>query len=325
MIWLGLIALGAAAWVVTVKLQPWTVSARTLEQRYRRPNSRFLDIEGTRVHLLEEGPAKGPVIIALSAHWGSFATWDDWAVELTDKYKVIRVDLPGHGLTGRIPSNDYSIASYLRLLKVIIESLELEKFALVGTSFSGIIAYQYAALCGDRLTALILTNSSGFPRDTKAGPQPNQAPPHLLYRLMQKYYRPYGFFKWKLNELVVNKRRLTAEKIRTYTDMNNRTGRIAEERARLSRYTAIDPKPSLEKVSVPTLIQWSTQSLYLDVTQADKFCDYLTNTHPQKIIYANTGHLIIEDAPQQLARDTKRFLDDILTTDRTARVSNGSP
>lgn len=305
----ALIIVGVALslWSIWLYLRP--VSGRVLEQRYQRPASRFIDVEGTRVHVFEEGPMDGPVIVVLSAHWGSFISWDDWAAQLTDRCRVIRIDLPGHGLTGRIPGGDYSMGRYVQLLHGVIRNLTLETFALVGTSFSGIVAYQYAAQFGDQLSALILINSSGLPRDTKSGQQPNQAPPHFLYRLIQRHYRPYGFFKWKLGDLVVSQDRLTADKIRIYTDMNNRTGRIAEERSRLQLYSATDPKPVLETIRVPTLVQWSTESPYLNVKQADTFCKHLKNTKTWKIVYPNTGHLIVEDCPQVLAQDTRRFLE----------------
>lgn len=318
MIWtLSIVVSVAGIAMASLTFQWWSLSQASLEKRYRRPNSNFITVADTRLHILDEGHPDAPVIVLLPPHWGSFVAWDDWASEVTEFYRIIRLDLPGHGLSGCIPSNDYSMEMYVRILREAVEHLSLTSFTLVGTSFSGIVAYEYAAQSGDQLSALILMNSSGLPRDPKSGREPNMPPPNPLYRLIHNHYRPRGFFEWKLRNLVVNQDRLTKHKIRTYTDMNNRKGRIAEEQTRLRLYQSKNPKAVLEKIRVPTLVQWSTQSPYLDVKQANTFCEYLKNAPTEKVIYVGSGHLIVEDCPQLLAQDARRFLEGHVNRDKT--------
>ena len=285
-------------------------SQKRLERLYRRPQSRFIEVEGVRLHFLDEGPTDGPVIVVLSAHWGSFASWDDWATALSDRYRIVRIDLPGHGLTGVFPSGDYSIDNYVTLLKAAIEQLQLKRFVLVGSSFSGIVAFQYAAQENAKITALILCNSSGMPRCHSA-PQPNQPPDRWLHRRVAPIYRPRGFFRWKLSMLMRRSERITEERVRLYAHMNNRVGRIAEEAARIRQYKSSDPSKVLEQIKCPTLIQWGTHSPYLTVEDANQFEKAISADHCRKIIYQNAGHLIVEDVPKELAADVRLFLDDV--------------
>jgi len=280
----------------------------TLEARYARPDSHFLTVGGTRVHYTDQGA--GPVVVLLSAHWASFTMWDGWLPHLADKYRVIVVDLPGHGLTG--PAEDYSIDGYTKLLVGLSDQIGIERFTLVGTSFSGVIAFRYAATVGNRLSALILANASGMPREPGAGPSPNQPPPQWLYRLALPHFAPRGFMRWKLGTLMLDYSRITPARVREFADFNSRRGRLREAELRTRSYKAGDPQSVLANVRVPVLIQWSTHSAYLKAREADLFQEFLTNAPTEKIIYPGVGHLIVLDAPDATGRDARAFLGRVL-------------
>ncbi len=110
-----------------------------------------------------------------------------------------------------------------------------------------------------------------------------------------------------------NQARVTPEKVKLYTDMNNRKGRIWEERRRIQQYDVGDPKSVIAQIQVPTLIQWSSESLYLTPKDADTFYSYLANAPKRKQLYTNAGHLIVEDIPDQIAKDARGFIDDVLS------------
>ena len=105
--------------------------------------------------------------------------------------------------------------------------------------------------------------------------------------------------------------RITKGRVRLYAHMNNRVGRIAEETARIRQYKSTDPSVFLKEIKCPTLIQWGTHLLYLSVEDADRFAKAVSANRCRKIIYQNTDHLIVEDIPEELAADVRRFLDDI--------------
>jgi pimeloyl-ACP methyl ester carboxylesterase len=291
----------------------WPFRSRAaLARAYARPQSRFATVGGVHLHYLDEGPADGPVVVVLPAQWTSFAQYDDWAPALTDRYRVLRIDLPGQGLSGRIPSSDYSMAMYQQLLTGLLDQIGVDRFFLVGTSFSGTVAFRHAAVAGDRLLGLVLANASGMPR-LPGHPNPGSTPPTAWLRRLEPYFRPKAYFRWKLDELMQDKARITPERVRQYRDMNNAPGRIGEAAARARTYRSGDPLPVLAAITAPVLVQWSTHATYLPAVDADRFEAALTSAAVRKIIYPGVGHLIIEDAPVATSRDVRLFLDAVMS------------
>ena len=81
-----------------------------LAARWAPPPSKFVQIAGMNVHLRDEGPADDPMpIILIHGTSASLHTWDGWAQTLSKQHRVIRFDLPGFGLTGPAPDDDYSV------------------------------------------------------------------------------------------------------------------------------------------------------------------------------------------------------------------------
>jgi pimeloyl-ACP methyl ester carboxylesterase len=296
------------------------VRRAALERRYARPQSRFALIEGVRLHWIDEGPLDAIPVIALSSQWASFSQWDGWAPQLTDGYRVLRLDLPGHGLSGSTPDGDYSIARYVRLVEAFADHLGLSAVVLVGTSFSGVVAFRIAALRPDRVLALVLANSSGLPREPGAA-QPNPPPPSRWLRLVERWWRPAPYMRWKLASLLC-KTRITPALVDEYVAMNNAPGRIGEAAARLAAYDREPPWPLLAQITAPVLLQWSTHATYLPATDADRFERALTHATVRKIIYPDLGHLIIQDGPEATGRDVRGFLDEVLCG-RTANSKRG--
>ena len=295
--------------VVSLKLELWGPSQAVLERRYATSASRFIDLAGTRLHYTDQGQPDGPAVVLLPAQWASFNLWKGWLPFLTDRYRVLCVDLPGHGLTGPMAMGDYSMEAYEHLLRLFVTSIELDRFFLVGSSFSGVIAFRYAAKPGHRLQGLVLACSSGMPRAANAPQKPNEPPPQFLYRALMPYYRLRGFMSWKLSTLIIDPARITPGLIDEFTDFNNRKGRLREAQLRSAAYSIGDPKAVLARIQVPTLIQWPTGSTYLSTHEADLFEEWLGSTVKHKIIYPNTGHLLALDAPTKTGQDARRFFD----------------
>ena len=86
----------------------------SLKARWAAAPSQFVRIGGMDVHLRDEGPREDPLpIVLVHGTSASLHTWDGWVAALKDQRRVIRVDLPGFGLT-----LGYSVA-YLSLLVLI--------------------------------------------------------------------------------------------------------------------------------------------------------------------------------------------------------------
>ena len=86
---------------------PMDKSVNEIEAKYLLNSSSFKNIDGVNIHYADEG--SGPVLLLLHANYANLIDWDPWVQKLSSDYRIIRLDIPGHGLTEADPSNDYSI------------------------------------------------------------------------------------------------------------------------------------------------------------------------------------------------------------------------
>jgi len=286
-------------------------SRASLEAVYARPQSRFIEVDGVRVHCMDEGPRDALAVVVLSSQWTSIDQWDGWSAALRDRYRFVRIELPGQGLTGPFPDGDYAMPRYRALVETALDRLGIGRLVLTGTSFSGPVAFGIAAAAGERLVGLILANASGMPR-LPGSPTPNTPAPTAWLRWCSRYWQGRSFFAWKLAELLRDKKRITPELIREYADFNTIRGRVKESAARNAAYESSSHLAMLAQIRVPTLILWSGHSPYLPITDAARYREALTRAPSQIRIYDDVGHLIVQDAPERTGRDVRAFVDGVV-------------
>jgi pimeloyl-ACP methyl ester carboxylesterase len=169
---IGLVALVGAGAYFTLKRDD--IPYETLAARYESAASRYVDLPGgVRMHYRDEGMADAPAILAIHGFSSSLQTWEPWVQQLsisTDRpndYRVISIDLPGHGLTRAPAGYQASIEAYRDLVAEFVRAHGLTQFALAGNSMGGNVAWEYALAHPDQVNALILVDASGWP-ETRA-------------------------------------------------------------------------------------------------------------------------------------------------------------
>lgn len=120
----------------------------------------FTTINGIRTYYETRG--RGTPLIAV--HGGPGVTdhreYGNWLGPLTDTHQVVLYDLRGCGQTDDPPQQTYSHDDFVSDLDALRAHLGFERFAVLGTSYGGFIAQEYALRCGDRLTHLILQDTA---------------------------------------------------------------------------------------------------------------------------------------------------------------------
>ncbi|HXQ21527.1 MAG TPA: alpha/beta fold hydrolase, partial [Candidatus Acidoferrales bacterium] len=92
-----LAVLAVAAWL---KLRGPDIPYAELEAKYAGAGSGFVDLPGgVRIHYQETGNAAARPVVLLHGFGDSFTSWEGWVPVLSTEYRVITLDLPGHGLT----------------------------------------------------------------------------------------------------------------------------------------------------------------------------------------------------------------------------------
>ena len=198
----------------------------TLEAKYGTPPSQFLTLpDGARVHYRDRGPRTAPVLVLVHGSNASLFTWEPWTRRLDDSFRVVAIDMPGHGLTGAVPSNDYSQQGMVEFTKAVADKIGLTKFAIAGNSMGGGVAARFAEEYPDRVTALILVDAGGMPSKqgdhVPIGFRIGRIP--VLNKLLL-HLAPRAMFKEGLNDSIVHKAVITDAMVDQYWELNRMEG-----------------------------------------------------------------------------------------------------
>jgi pimeloyl-ACP methyl ester carboxylesterase len=296
-----LLVAGAA---ITLTSGVLNLSLAELEARYKLPDSRFLELDGVRVHYVDQG--QGPVLVLLHASFMSLHSWDDLANRLKDRYRVIRMDQLTNGLTGADPANDYSLQHNERLLEALLKHLGVTEFYLLGTSSGGTSAFRYAAAHPDQVRRLILVNSAGMPRTSVT--DPNRARGNLLERWVRSHYKSLGYWRDNLRAQFGGGTPPPESLVQRVYDMNRRDTLRSEGAAMMAQFKTGDPEAVLAQVRVPTLVMWGKGNITVAHLEGDVFQHWLHNAPTLLRKYDEVGHYFYLEMPEQFAADVAAFL-----------------
>ena len=299
-----LAALAAAFWYLHTPSIPRAV----LEAKYATPPSQFVMLpDGARVHYRDRGPRSAPVLLLIHGSNASLFTWEPWAKRLSDSFRVITVDMPGHGLTGAVPDRDYSEEGMAKFVKEFADRLGLQTFALGGNSMGGGVAARFAEEYPARVSRLILIDAGGMP--VKQG---DRIP--LVFRIAATpvlnqlilYFTPRSLVVEGLNDAIVHKSIITDRMIDTYWDFARMVG---TREATLERFQTPDDnyvQQHIGAITMPTLILWGEEDHLIPVAAARKFHAAIPGS--KLIIYPATGHIPMEEVADRSAADVRAFL-----------------
>jgi pimeloyl-ACP methyl ester carboxylesterase len=136
--------------------------ARRAERRHP-PTGRMLEIDGVRVHVHMAG--EGPPLVLLN---GNGAMVHDWLASglfdrLRRSYRVIAIDRPGYGYTGRPRDRVWTPYAQAELVRRTLAHLVIEKPILLGHSWGTIVALALALEHPDAVRGLVLLSGYYFP------------------------------------------------------------------------------------------------------------------------------------------------------------------
>jgi pimeloyl-ACP methyl ester carboxylesterase len=123
---------------------------------------RQVRLHGQHVTHLEAGVHGGPVVLLLHGLASSSATWADVMSLLGRSAHVIAPDLLGHGDSAKPRSGDYSLGAHAAGLRDLLAFLDLERATVVGHSFGGGVALQFAYQHPELTERVVLVASGGL-------------------------------------------------------------------------------------------------------------------------------------------------------------------
>lgn len=285
-----------------------SIPRSVLEKKYATAASQFVTLaDGARAHYRDRGPRNAQVLLLIHGSNASLLTWEPWVKRLDNDFRVVTVDMPGHGLTGAVPNGDYSQEGMVKFTEEFADKLGLAKFSVGGNSMGGGVAARFAEEHPDRVTHLILVDAGGM--QTKMGdhvPLAFRLGRIPVLNLILLRVTPRSIVQEGLNDAIVHKEIINDAMIDWYWDFARMEG---TREATLKRFnlpfdTAI--RDHIGAIHAPTLILWGAEDHLVPVEAAHAYNNGIKGS--KLIVYPKTGHIPMEEVPDQSAAAVRAFL-----------------
>ena len=256
------------------------------------------------IHYLEGGKGSDTIFL-LHGFGGEKEHWTRFVRSITPKYKVIAIDIPGFGDTGRIPSESYQLKAQTKRIEEFRKELGLGKVHIIGNSMGGSLAALYSIHFPNSVISLGLINSAGIVC-------PNPSEYEKILKETGKsilVVQNKNDFDRLLDYSFVNKPQIP-EFVKEYfveKSITNRERNSAILQEIRKEGQTLESK--LADIQVETFILWGREDKIIDVSCADVFKIGIPNN--QSIILNNVGHSPNLEIPNDSAKLYLDFLNEL--------------
>ena len=278
-----------------------------LKARWAPPPSQFITVEGLAVHVRDEGPRDDPQpIVLLHGTAASLHTWDGWVEQLQAEHRVIRVDLPGFGLTGPSPDRRYTLPRYSQFVAALLDVLQVQEVTLVGNSLGGAIAWKTAVDFPERVRRLVLIDAGGYPYQPQSVPIGFRIASNPDLAWIADHLLPRSAIESSVRNVYGHPDKVTPELIDRYLELTLREGNRQALRDRFAQNKGGELHRQIKRVSQPTLILWGGQDRLIPPEMAQRFVKDIQGA--QIVTFDDLGHVPHEEDPVRTVGPFKIFL-----------------
>lgn len=278
-----------------------------LTARWAPPPSQFVPLQGMQVHLRDEGPRTDPQpIVLLHGTSASLHTWDGWADALKDQRRVIRMDLPGFGLTGPMPDGDYRLTRYVSFVIALLDQLGVQQAVLAGNSFGGNLAWKIAVDHPQRVSRLVLVDAAGYPFDPASMPIGFKIAQIPALRPMMEHTLPRSMIESSVRNVYGDPSKVTPELVDRYQELTLRAGNRGALVERFRQSPSGEFTMQISQVRQPTLILWGGQDRLIPPDNALSFQRDIAGS--RLVMFDALGHVPHEEDPAQTVAAVQDFL-----------------
>lgn len=271
--------------------------------------SRFIDVDGVRVHYQEAGDARAPALILIHGFASSTLVWSKVFLKLAHAgFRVIALDMLGCGYSSKPTNGEYTIAGQAKLLTRLLDRLEIPRAYFVGSSYGGAVAATCALDHADRVEKLVLvgTVSNDRPltfklmrvfRSTVFG---NVVSPLLIGSrrlLRRRMKRVYDRHAWVLDERRVDARHFPLRAAGTQRAIIKTVRHWDAER--ISREAHL--------IRQPTLLLWGENDREIPLADGERLHEAIPESRLMVFLYC--GHLPHEEYPEVFTELVTKFCD----------------
>lgn len=266
---------------------------------FHSDHSRFVDVDGVRVHYQEAGESNAPVLVLIHGFASSTLVWSKVFLRLAAAgFRVIAIDMLGFGYSGKPRNGEYTIAGQANLLISLLDRLNIKRATLVGSSYGGAVAATCALDYPQRVEKLVLigTVNNNRPLGYKlmrvfgARVFGDVVSPLLIgsrLLLRHRMKQVYDRHEWLLDERRVDARHLTLRASGTQRAII-RTVR-GWDAERISRDAHL--------IKQPTLLLWGENDREIPLADGEQLHEKIPGA--RLIVFLNCGHIPHEEYPEE--------------------------
>lgn len=251
-------------------------------------------VSGKKVHAWTGG--SGPALLLLHSAWGDARmswspVWDD----LAGSFTVIAPDMPGYGVSD--PPEGPSLAASARLLKELLDVLEIDRANVMGNSFGVALAIELASLFPGRINRLVAVNGTSVP-----------AVPGLMKRIIRipgvekRFRRMISCMSWSPKAFA----RGFPNPAKLPQGFMDRIPGFEDAHARIGFNLVMNQVKPQSRPEVPATVIWGTGDLLVSSRQVESFRKWLGQHSYLPIDGA--GHMPQVERPGEFSAAVRRAL-----------------
>lgn len=273
---------------------------------YPRTKKYFREILGSRLWVEEEGGGS-PVILLHGGPGGGHCYFHPAASRLAARHRVIYYDMRGVYMSDPPKNGRHGVTEDARDLEALRKVVGLKKFTLLGHSYGGIVALEYALKYGKNLSELILCSTPVFWTDRDRSALYASSPRHRAFEkaweaCSSKRERDRLYYKWNYSGPL-------PRQAKKYNELS-RLAYTTQKAARLmAAYEKDEYSPRWEKlrgIKVPTLLLFGKRDPDI---RPDKAIKRLAScAHIKTAVFPGCGHDLFTEKPGEFAAVANDFI-----------------
>jgi pimeloyl-ACP methyl ester carboxylesterase len=237
---------------------------------------------------------KKPSVLLVHGFGANKENWLRFSRSFKEDYHVVAVDLPGHGKSLNSFDLNYSLENQVAWLHEFTQSIGLKTFHLAGNSMGGAISALYAVTYPEQVTSATLIDPAGI-HDFRSVMQDliDEGNNPLVVEdtkgfneLMDFALEQRPFIPWPITEV-------SAEHAKALKPLHNKLWKDMQQGQGESF------KPLLEKIRVPTLVQWGEQDRVINYKNIEVFKTLIPSVKTH--VWPNVGHAPMVEIPNESA------------------------
>ncbi len=282
------------------------ISKEEAKKRFTTSASRFVNWRDADIHFTDEG--QGTPILMIHGFGGNFTNFDSLAAIMRANYRVIRIDLPGFGLSDLPEKHDSVAELYGAFLGHLLDDvLKLDSLYVVGNSLGGWMGWELAATRPDKVKGLVLLGSAGYEIEKVKS---NIGRIDMLDNAFFRKLAERGMPLWMSEG---NAKRMRSEwetianpkEVVVNNALMNKEGNL-DNLITLANSGVLPDTAKIALIKCPTLVIWGRQDVIVPWEHSEKFKRDIANS--TVLVYDTCGHIPQIEYPHRVAADIKKFL-----------------